>query len=149
MPTKNNGERAALDDASKAIAARLRELDDLLASVMDLQDERDRLRQALQLLSGEQTHRRATSTARARGGRQAKAQPAGGRYRNRDAVLKHLREQPGSEAGAIVNATGMNRGVAYNLLGRLVKQRLIRKDEGPNGRARYFEASGDEPVEVG
>ncbi len=147
MPAAKPDHRSTLAGAQSAVEARLRELDEALAAVAGLEQERDRLREALKLLGGGPAAKPAArSGARARPKRRA-ASSSNGRYRNRDAIIAHLRAQPGSEAGAIVAATGINRGVAYNLLGRLVKQRLIVKEAGPSQRARYSVAA-DAPADA-
>lgn len=60
-----------------------------------------------------------------------------GRKGNTEGVIKFLRANPDTEAGAVVTHLGVARGVIYNLLRRLVEQGILEKTEGDNGRARY------------
>lgn len=139
--------RQSLDEAQAAIQARVAEIDDALSAMDPLQEERERLKEALRLIGAHEQ----PAAGRSKKSRQSRASPASpkprtrsARYKNRDAVLTYLREHPNAQAGEIVAALQISRGVAYNLLGRLVEQRLIVRHTGDNNRARY--AAADPPT---
>ena len=138
-------EKTGLENAREAVAGRIAEIERQLGEMTALQAERDRLHEALRLLGDEHGETRPHGARRApTAKRRAKTPtaPRRGRSTNRDAVLAHLREHPDVEAGSIVEALGVSRGVAYNLLGRLVQQGVLERSAGPAGRSVYRTAGG-------
>src|SRR4051812_39841105 len=56
---------------------------------------------------------------------------------NRAAALRAIGEHPGTGVAELIEATGIGRGVLYNVLGRLTEQGEIVKRSLPGGRTGY------------
>lgn len=135
------------DGIRRAIEERLAVIERELAGLGALVVERDQLRAALAELQDPPSATRQRRTVRppepqrawegapsqgARGAR-ASRRPRGA---NRQAVLTFLSEQDEANAAAIADASGIDRGVIYNLLGRMAdKGEVARADR--DGRALY------------
>ena len=139
------------DGIRRAIEERLAVIERELAGLGALVVERDQLRAALAELQDPPpvTRQRRTGPAPVRppepqrawedapsqGAQSARAsrRPRGA---NRQAVLTFLSEQDEANAAAIADASGIDRGVIYNLLGRMAdKGEVARADR--DGRALY------------
>lgn len=145
MPDDAAGGQVDLEDARVVVEQRIAAIDAELAAVAELEAERQRLTEALTLL-GRDTSRRGSArqstrppAAKKSAPRRARRPASGGstRTRNRDLTVAFLKENPGVEAGAVVEHLGVSRGVTYNLLARLVSQGLVVREEAEGGRARY------------
>ncbi len=64
------------------------------------------------------------------------------RGQNRERVLAVVAERPGASAAELSKASGIRRGVLYELLGRLVRSGDLRKEKLPGGVAGYVLAEG-------
>src|SRR4051812_18424536 len=56
---------------------------------------------------------------------------------NRAAALRAIGEHPGTGVAELIEATGIGRGVLYNVLGRLTEHGEIVKQSLPGGRTGY------------
>lgn len=145
MASDPAGSEISLDQARDVVAARIAQIDQLLSGREALEAERRRLQDALDLLG-------ATGPPAAGSPRRAKptrARNASGKSRSRgtghrDAVLEFVKDNPQSEAGPIVAHVGASRGVIYNLIGRLVEQGVLEREQSEGGRAKYRVAPGAE-----
>jgi sugar-specific transcriptional regulator TrmB len=128
--------RIAIDDIESQMRARIAEIESELEAYEWLLAERERLQRALRTLN-EQPPQRATAGRR--------SVPRGA---NRAQVLRFLKDHPSSSAAQVIEATGIQRNVAYNLLRRLVIQGAVSRLDDTDGRARYSAADAALSVKV-
>jgi hypothetical protein len=67
----------------------------------------------------------------------ATARPRARRGANREAFLGVLRERPGSTVGEIGDATGVSRGVLYQIRRRLLEEGAVLEQQRGDGRTGY------------
>jgi anti-sigma factor RsiW len=109
---------------AQEIRRRMDEIDRELEGVEALSAERDQLRRALDQLE----------SARATAARPARRRAPRGT--NRQRILAHLREAGPSAASEIASATGINRGVTYNTLKKMVADDEVAQTHD-DGRAMF------------
>ena len=139
-----------LEDIVRQIDARRREL----AAVVREYERLEAARAALDGTSGSRrpaAQRRATKAGRRGSVRQAAARRSAGSRRrtkaatrpraprgaNREAFLGALRERPGSSVPEVAEATGVQRGVLYQLRRRLLDEGAVVEQQRDDGRKGY------------
>ena len=139
-----------LEDIVRQIDARRREL----AAVVREYERLEAARAALDGTSGSRrpaAQRRATKAGRRGSVRQAAsrrsagsrrrtkvvARPRAPRGANREAFLGALRERPGSSVPEVAEATGVQRGVLYQLRRRLLDEGAVVEQQRGDGRKGY------------
>jgi hypothetical protein len=139
-----------LEDIVRQIDARRREL----AAVVREYERLEAARAALDGTSGSRrpaAQRRATKSGRPGSVRQAAARRSAGSRRrtkavarpraprgaNREAFLGALRERPGSSVPEVAEATGVQRGVLYQLRRRLLDEGAVVEQQRDDGRKGY------------
>lgn len=146
---------SASTEVEQIIEARLRELDEQLRPLAELEQERGRLEQALQALRGGaagNSHARPAAPGnekasgaqrRASAPRRSTRRPASGRGKrasrgaNLEAILEHVGRHPGATAGDLASATGISRGVVYSAVSRLTAGGRLRREQLPDGQVGY------------
>jgi hypothetical protein len=79
----------------------------------------------------------ARSSAGTRRRTKAAARPRAPRGANREAFLGALRERPGSSVAEVAEATGVQRGVLYQLRRRLLDEGAVVEQQRDDGRKGY------------
>jgi hypothetical protein len=132
-------------NVEQIIEARLRELDDQLRPLAELEEENSRLLQALEALRGgaadngrapaSRSAGKATPARRARqrSGRDKRAT----RGSNLEAILEYVRRHPGATASDLASATSISRGVVYSAVSRLTAAGRLRREQLPDGQVAY------------
>jgi hypothetical protein len=142
-----SGSAAATTQVEQLIRDRLREIEEQLKPMAELEDERRRLSEALGALTGraaggpEPARERAkASTARPRRGRRTSRGGRAPRGSNLSAILEHVAGNPGATAGEIAAATGISRGVVYSATSRLSSSGKLTREPKPDGQVGYRSA---------
>ena len=140
------GTSTATAQVEQLIEHRLEQIEEQLRPFAELEDERQRLRHALDALrtgpsdtpdGGTATGRRST---RRRPGRRTSGSSRGARAprgSNLKAILSHVSANPGSTAGEIATATGISRGVVYSATSRLSSSGKLEREPKPDGQVGY------------
>ena len=141
------GTATATTQVEQLIEHRLQEIEEQLRPFAELEDERRRLREALDALRGSEStgvapasqaakpapSRRRRSRRTSRGGRA----PRGS---NLSAIIEHVTANPGATAGEIATATGISRGVVYSATSRLSASGKLKREPKPDGQVGYRQA---------
>jgi hypothetical protein len=137
----------ATDEVVHLIESRLKEIEEQLSPLVELEREQTKLRDALGALrAGASTDTGRTRAHRSggtssRGRRSSKRAPRGS---NVTAILEHVAAHPGVTAGDIAAATGITRGVVYSAVSRLSADgRLLRQPRDDGQVAYRTPSSGD------
>jgi hypothetical protein len=123
-----------------------------LAELRPLVDEHRRLEAALQALGDATTPSESASPASAARPRGPKPTPAKPRKRaprgaNREAVLRAVKDRPGTTSTELANVSGVERNTLYGLLTRLVNAGELQTQSLPTGRTGYALA-GPQPQDL-
>jgi sugar-specific transcriptional regulator TrmB len=125
------------------LESRIAEIDRQLAATDHLREEREHLARALEEVAAVSTTARTPRRARRSDGasrakparrpakrrRAESATPRASQGVNRDRIVAQLRESGPSSASAVAKATGINRAVVYNNLGKLVDDGTVAKGD--------------------
>ena len=141
------GTATATSQVEQLIEHRLQEIEEQLRPFAELEDERRRLRDALDALragtpsaGGRSSSSASPQPARSRPGRRSSR--SGRRARaprgsNLSAILSHVQANPGATAGEIATATGISRGVVYSATSRLSSSGRLERQPKPDGQVGY------------
>jgi hypothetical protein len=138
------GTSTATAQVEQLIEHRLEEIEEQLRPFAELEDERQRLRHALDVLRAGPSHagnsaaaaqptRRLPGRRTSRSSRGARA-PRGS---NLKAIVSHVAANPGATAGEIATATGIARGVVYSATSRLSSSGKLEREPKPDGQVGY------------
>jgi hypothetical protein len=138
------GTSTATAQVEQLIEHRLEEIEEQLRPFAELEDERQRLRHALDVLRAGPSHagnsaaaaqptRRPPGRRTSRSSRGARA-PRGS---NLQAIVSHVAANPGATAGEIATATGIARGVVYSATSRLSSSGKLEREPKPDGQVGY------------
>jgi hypothetical protein len=138
------GTSTATAQVEQLIEHRLEEIEEQLRPFAELEDERQRLRHALDVLRAGPSHagnsaaaaqptRRLPGRRTSRSSRGARA-PRGS---NLQAIVSHVAANPGATAGEIATATGIARGVVYSATSRLSSSGKLEREPKPDGQVGY------------
>jgi hypothetical protein len=123
------------------------ELEQRLEESRAARDEYARLERALAALDAVESDgqaRASTPSRRARrGSNGTRSRPRAPRGQNRERVLAAVRERPGASPAEIALASGVERGVLYALLTRLVGSGALEKEQLPGGGTGYSLPTGE------
>jgi len=140
------GTATATSQVEQLIEHRLQEIEEQLRPFAELEDERRRLRDALDALrsgtpsGGDRSSSQSPQPARSRTGRRpARSVPRARAPRgsNLSAILSHVQANPGATAGEIATATGISRGVVYSATSRLSSSGRLERQPKPDGQVGY------------
>ena len=136
------GTPTATAQVEQLIEHRLEEIEEQLRPFAELEDERQRLRHALDALRAGPSHAGETSArpTRSRPGRRTSGSSRGARAprgSNLKAIVKHVAANPGATAGEIATATGIARGVVYSATSRLSSSGKLEREPKPDGQVGY------------
>ena len=140
------GTPTATAQVEQLIEHRLEEIEEQLRPFAELEDERQRLRHALDALRADPSHAgdgaAATSPqpTRRRPGRRTSRSSRGARAprgSNLKAIVSHVAANPGATAGEIATATGIARGVVYSATSRLSSSGKLEREPKPDGQVGY------------
>jgi hypothetical protein len=136
------GTPTATAQVEQLIEHRLEEIEEQLRPFAELEEERQRLRHALDALRAGPSHAGETSArpARRRAGRRTSGSSRGARAprgSNLKAIVSHVAANPGATAGEIATATGIARGVVYSATSRLSSSGKLEREPKPDGQVGY------------
>jgi hypothetical protein len=136
------GTPTATAQVEQLIEHRLEEIEEQLRPFAELEDERQRLRHALDALRAGPSHAGDTSAqpGRRRPGRRTSGSnrgPRAPRGSNLEAIVSHVAANPGATAGEISAATGIARGVVYSATSRLSSSGKLEREPKPDGQVGY------------
>ena len=138
------GTPTATAQVEQLIEHRLEEIEEQLRPFAELEDERQRLRHALDALRAGPSHAgdraAATQLTRRRPGRRTGGSSRGARAprgSNLKAIVSHVAANPGATAGEIATATGIARGVVYSATSRLSSSGKLEREPKPDGQVGY------------
>lgn len=138
------GTPTATAQVEQLIEHRLEEIEEQLRPFAELEDERQRLRHALDALRAGPSHAgdsaAAAQPARRRPGRRTSRSGRGARAprgSNLKAIVSHVAANPGATAGEIATATGIARGVVYSATSRLSSSGKLDREPKPDGQVGY------------
>ena len=140
----------ATSQVVQLIEHRLQEIEDQLRPFAELENERQRLRDALDALRADRSGASDRSSAqrprpatKRRARRRATATSGGRAPRgsNLSAIVAHVTANPGATAGDIANATGISRGVVYSATSRLSSSGKLERVPKADGQVGYRSAS--------
>jgi len=136
------GTPTATAQVEQLIEHRLEEIEEQLRPFAELEDERQRLRHALDALRAGPSHAGETSAqpTRRRPGRRTSGSSRGARAArgsNLKAIVSHVAANPGATAGEIATATGIARGVVYSATSRLSSSGKLEREPKPDGQVGY------------
>jgi len=134
--------RDGIDDIAEGMRRRIAVLDEEIARVDPLREERTRLQRALDLLAadtaagaspqtGPPSRRRQPTAGSSGAGRQRAA-----RGENHEKIVRFLRGSGPATASEIAQGTGINRPVVYSTLRRLGEDGTV-AESGGEGTARF------------
>jgi hypothetical protein len=136
------GTPTATAQVEQLIEHRLEEIEEQLRPFAELEDERQRLRHALDALRAGPSH--AGETSARPSGRRAGRRTSGSsraarapRGSNLKAIVSHVAANPGATAGEIATATGIARGVVYSATSRLSSSGKLEREPKPDGQVGY------------
>jgi hypothetical protein len=140
------GKATATSKVEELIESRLREIEEQLRPLAELEQERRRLSDALEALRGTRGSAAAPAAARptAPKRRPRRRSGAGGRAprgSNLSAILEYVAANPGATAGEIAAATGISRGVVYSATSRLSSSGKLARDAKSDGQVGYSTAA--------
>jgi hypothetical protein len=136
------GTPTATAQVEQLIEHRLEEIEEQLRPFAELEDERQRLRHALDALRAGPSHAGKTSArpSRRRAGRRTSGSSRAARAprgSNLKAIVSHVAANPGATAGEIATATGIARGVVYSATSRLSSSGKLEREPKPDGQVGY------------
>jgi hypothetical protein len=136
------GTPTATAQVEQLIEHRLEEIEEQLRPFAELEDERQRLRHALDALRAGPSHagEKSAQPARGRRGRRTSGASRGARAprgSNLKAIVSHVAANPGATAGEIATATGIARGVVYSATSRLSSSGKLEREPKPDGQVGY------------
>ncbi len=140
-----------LEDILERMRLRVAEIDERLAGVDALMRERAQLQQAMATLTGTGPADGGSEPVRRRRGPRPGTPRPRGRSRaprgaNRQRIVEHLREAGPLSASGIAKGTGINRGVVYDNLTKLVDAGEVgQRDQ--DGTAVFELAPASDPAE--
>ena len=120
----------------KLIENRLKEIDEQLRPLTELQRERDKLREALGALR-EGEPRQSSPRARKPAARRSRAGKRAPRGSNLTAITDFVAANAGATAGEIAEATGISRGVVYSATSRLSSSGKLERVPKRDGQVGY------------
>lgn len=138
-----------LREAEQLLERQLKEIDDQVAGLRELEAQRDRVARALSELRGgtgasarSARSSRPAAKGRGSGSRSRRRSPASStrapRGSNQQAIVEHVGANPGVTAGGIADATSIDRSVIYSTVSRMIAAGRLRKDPQPNGQVAYY-----------
>lgn len=135
---------SASTEVEEIIEARLRDLEERLRPLAELEQDRERLQRALAALRAPGSTQAAPAPSRATTRATAKPKgrtPARGkratRGSNLQAILEYVGSHPGATAGDLAQVTGISRGVVYSAVSRLTAAGRLRRESLPDGQVAY------------
>jgi hypothetical protein len=139
------GTATATAQVEQLIEHRLQQIEEQLRPLAELEDERRRLRVALDALRADSSPTPAPATAtnsssarrRATGRSRASRGSRAPRGSNLAAILSHVSANPGATAGEIATATGISRGVVYSATSRLSSSGKLKREPKSDGQVGY------------
>ena len=124
-------------DVAQAIRTRLREIDTELKGFEQLRAERERLARALKEVDGASPRRGGATPSRASAGGRRRGRKRAARGSNQQAILAHVKANPGATTPEIADATGIGRPVVYSAVSRLASAGTLKKTTRPDGQVSY------------